>query len=322
MQRIVFLDRGTVDAHVRSPSFAHEWTDHRATAPEQVVARLEGAQIAVVNKVKLPAPAIAALPELRLVAVAATGVDNVDLEACRARDVAVCNVPDYAATSVAEHVIAGVLALRRNLFAYRAAMARGEWARSEVFCAHLFPIEDVAGSTMVIYGHGAIGAATAARARGVGMQVVLSERAGARRVRPGRVPFEQALERADVLSLHCPLTETNRGLLDAAALARMKPTSLVVNTARGALVDLDALHVALLDGAIGGAMIDVMPHEPPKDGHALLSSGLPNLIVTPHVAWASRDTQQRLADRVVDAIEAFVEGRLETDLAASHAPRG
>ncbi|MCB9645263.1 MAG: glycerate dehydrogenase [Deltaproteobacteria bacterium] len=314
MHRVVFLDRATLDAHIPSPGFPHEWKEFGCTAPGEVRARLAGATMAVVNKVRLDAETLAALPDLRLVVVAATGTDNVDLEACRALGIRVSNVRGYAADSVAEHVVACVLALRRNLFGYRKALLGGAWQRSESFAAHLFPIEEVGGATLAIYGHGAIGQATARRAEALGMQVILPERKGACTTRPGRVPFEEAVARCDVLSLHCPLDATSAGLVDADVLDLLGPSGVLVNTARGGLVDHAALLAALSAGRIGGAALDVLPHEPPVDGHALLERELPNLIITPHVAWASQRAQHTLARRVIERLEAFAAGTLTDSL--------
>lgn len=315
MHRIVFLDRSTLDAHVRSPSFAHDWTDHSTTRPAQVARRLRGATMAVTHRVALTREVLSILPALRLVAVAATDVSHVDLAACRDQGIVVCQVRGYAVDSVAEHVLGGLLTLSRNLFGYRRAVSRGDWTRARTFCAHLFPIHEVGGSTLVIYGHGATGRATAARARALGMQVLLSERRGAAEVREGRIEFDEALARADVFSLHCPFAPGAERLIDAEALSRMRSTALLVNTAHGRLVDLDALHLALADHRIGGALLDVLPQEPPLDGHALLDSELSNLIVTPHIAWASQRAQHALAEGLVDNLEAFVHGRLTEDLA-------
>jgi glycerate dehydrogenase len=310
MHRVVFLDRATLDTHLPTPCFHHVWTDYDATGPRDVAARLAGATLAVVNKVRLEGDVLARLPDLELVAVAATGTDNVDLDACRRLGIRVTHVRGYAAESVAEHVLACVLALRRNLFAYRRAVQQGAWQRSQAFAAHLFPVEELSGATLAIYGHGAIGQATARKAEALGMQVILPERRGAARVRPGRIPFEAAVARADVLSLHCPLDANSAGLVDEHVLELLGPSGLLVNTARGGLVDHAALFGALSAGRIGGAALDVLPQEPPVDGHALLDVDLPNLIVTPHVAWASQRTQHALARRVIAQLEAFVAGAL------------
>jgi glycerate dehydrogenase len=306
--RIVFLERESVDAQFRRPAPAHEWVEHAHTGADQVVARLQGAQIAILNKARLDAAALAALPALRMVAIAATGSDNVDLAACRARGVVVSNVRGYATTTVPEHVMALMLALSRRLFDYAADVAAGRWARASNFCLLDHPIRDLRGATLGLVGGGSLGQGVAELARGFGMRVKFSERPGATQVREGRTDFDTLLREADVLSLHCPLNDTTRHLINADTLARMKPTALLINTARGALVDEAALSAALRAGRIAGAALDVLSQEPPAAPNPLLAGDVPNLIVTPHVAWASGAAMQALADQVVDNIEAFMAG--------------
>ena len=310
MEKIVFLERNTLDADVRAPSFAHEWRDHGETRPEEVWERLRDATIAVVNKSPLGADVLARLPRLKLVAVAATGTDNIDLGFCRERGIAVTNVRGYAVRTVPEHVLALVLALRRNLVAYREDVRRGRWARAGQFCLLTHPIRDLAASTLGVVGYGALGQAVAELMRAVGMRVLAAEHKGAATVREGRTPFEEVLRECDVLTLHVPLNEETRGLVGRAQLALMRPTALLINCARGGVVDEGALAEALRSGAIAGAGVDVLTREPPTDGdNPLLSADLPNLILTPHVAWASREAMQALADQLIDNIEAFVKSR-------------
>jgi len=308
IESIVFLERGTFTVEFRRPRFNHTWTDYPFTEPGQVWERLETATIAIVNKLPLRADTLGKLPRLRLIAVAATGVDNIDLAFCRSHNIAVCNGRDYAKTSLPEHVLALVFALRRSLMAYRNDLRGGEWQRSKQFCLLAHPISDVRESTLGIVGYGALGRATAKLAESVGMKVLISERKNATTVRDGRTSFVEVLSRSDVVSLHCPLTEQTRNLIGAAELDVMKPSALLINTARGALVDDTALMDALKRGRIAGAGIDVLRNEPPSAGDKLLELNLPNLIVTPHIAWASREAMQTLADQVVDNLEAFVRG--------------
>jgi glycerate dehydrogenase len=308
METIVFLDRDTLDAELRPPAFEHRWVNHGATRPEEVCERLRDATVAVVNKVPLRAEALARLPRLRLIAVAATGTDNVDMDFCRARGIGVTNVRGYATVSVPEHVFALALALRRQLAAYREDLRRGAWQRSEQFCLLTHPIRDLRGATFGVVGYGSLGRAAERLARAFGMEVVVAERKGARQVREGRAPFEDALGRSDVLSLHVPLNEETRGLVGREELALMKPSVILINCARGGVVDETALLRALKEGKIAGAGVDVLSEEPPRDGNPLLDADLPNLIVTPHVAWASREAMQALADQLVSNMEAFVRG--------------
>lgn len=307
-RRIVFLDRCTLPVPLRAPAFAHEWVDHDATTPAEAPARVKGATIVVTNKVPIDAALLDACPTVRLVAVAATGTDVVDLAACRARGVAVCNVRGYAGGAVAEHVMMLALALRRNLIAYREDLAAGRWQASASFCLHGAHIHDLAEATLGLVGYGTLARTVEARARAFGMRVLVADRRRTTAVRPGRVAFDEVLAAADVLSLHCPLTEETRHLIGAAELAAMKPGALLINTARGALVDYPALITALRSGHLGGAGIDVLETEPPSAGHPLLAVSLPNLIVTPHVAWASQASMARLGEQLVAILEAWDRG--------------
>lgn len=308
IHRIVFLDRDSLQARLRRPGFEHEWVDHAATAPEEVAGRLAGATVAVVNKARLREQTLSRLPQLRMIAVAATGYDCVDVAACRARGIAVANIRNYAVRTVPEHVFALVLALRRNLVAYREDVLAGRWQQAGQFCLLDHPIHDLHGAVLGIVGEGAIGQAVAALGRAFGMRVLFADHAPPRAEGVDFTPFHEVLERADVLSLHCPLTDATRNLVGAAQLARMKPGALLVNTSRGGLVDEAALARALREGPIAGAGFDVLTSEPPREGNVLLDLRLPNFILTPHVAWASREAQQALADQLVDNIEAWAAG--------------
>lgn len=313
MERIVVLDRDTLSVPVPRPRFAHEWVDHAHTAREQLAARVAEASIVVSNKVRIDEAVLAGAPALRLIAIPATGTNNVDLEACRRRGVTVCNVPSYGPQSVAEHVFALVLALRRKLLQYAADVRAGRWEGAPNFCFVDHPIADLAGSRLGVAGSGAIGSAVARIGAGFGMQVLQAERRGAAAVRPGHVAFDEVLETADVLSLHLPLTPQTHHLIGAAELARMKPGALLINTARGPLVDESALAAALREGRIGGAGLDVLAEEPPRPGSSpLLADDLrdnPRLLVTPHVAWASREAQTKLVTELIANLEAFIAGR-------------
>ncbi len=311
MTRIVYLERESIIADVRRPSFAHEWVEHAKTPQAEVESRLAGATIAIVNKVLLDAGMIARLPALKMVAVAATGTNNIDLDACRARGIVVSNIRGYAAHTVPEHAIALMLALSRNLVAYRESVQAGRWQRSEQFCFFDHPIRDLNGATLALVGSGSLGDGVARLAAAFGMRILKVEHKGAAACRAGYTPFAEALAAADVVSLHCPLTPATQGLIGDAELRAMKPSALLINTARGGLVDEAALLRALREGWIGGAGFDVLTKEPPTDGNPLLSPELlaqPNFLLTPHVAWASRPAMQALADQLIDNIEAFAHG--------------
>lgn len=308
MHRIVFLDRGSLGVPLRAPGFPHHWWDYPDTRPEEVASRLVGATIAVTDRVPITGKDLAALPELRLIAVAATGVDHIDLEACRRQGVAVVNVRDWA-VSVPEHVFALILALRRNLIAYHEAIQHGAWQRFEGYLVQLDPMpRSLCGATLGVIGAGGLGSAVAGLAKGFGMEVLCAERKGSSETRPGRTPFLEVLSRSDVLVLLCPLTDESRGMVGAAELALMPPHALLINCARGGIVDEAALADALRCGAIGGAGVDVLKQEPPRDGSPLLDLKQPNLIVTPHIAWISDRSLATLADQLIANLEAFAAG--------------
>ncbi|MGL4602690.1 MAG: D-2-hydroxyacid dehydrogenase [Iodobacter sp.] len=308
LPRIVFLDRKSLPVTLLPLKGKHQWQEYDNTAPDEVAARLKGAVMAISNKVPVTAETLAACPDLKMIAVAATGYNQIDLEACKQRGIVVCNIRDYALSGVPEHALMLMLALRRQLLAYRADLAAGKWQQASSFCYISAPVHDLAGSTLTIIGAGALGQAMARLAGALGMQVLLAERKGAEQVRPGYVAFTEALARADVLSLHCPLTPQTQNMIAAAELALMKPDAVLINTARGGLVDEGALLLALQSGRLGGAGLDVLIEEPPRQGNALLDISLPNLIITPHIAWAGRFTMQQLADQLIHNIDAFMDG--------------
>ena len=307
-QVIVFLERNTFKIDFRRPSFDHEWIEFGETAPDQIGERLAQATIAICNKVALRGEALSQLPQLKLIAVAATGVDNVDLPYCHSHDIAVCNTRGYAINSLPEHALMLMLALRRNLIAYRNDINEGRWHKAQQFCLLNHSLDDLKGSTLGIVGFGTLGQSMAQLGRAVGMNVIVAERKNAAEVREGRVAFNEVLQRSDVISLHCPLTEETKNLIGAGELKQMKPNAILINTARGGLLDDEALLDGLRSGVIAGAGIDVLRNEPPRDGNPLLEVDLPNLLVTPHNAWASRQAMQTLADQLIETIEMFVSG--------------
>ena len=306
--RIVFLDRDSLIANLRKPRFDHGWTEHAATAHADVVERLRGATIAITNKVPLRADDLARLPQLQMIAVAATGTDIVDLAACRARGIVVSNIRNYAVHTLPEHVFALMLALRRNLIAYRAEIEAGQWQKSERFCLFDHPIADLAGSRFGLVGYGALGKSVARIARAFGMDVCVHTRSPVDDDEVRQVGWDELLETSDIISLHLPLNEQTRNLIAAPELARMKRSALLINTARGGLVDEAALAQALRDGVIAGAGFDVLSKEPPPADNVLLKLRLPNFILTPHTAWASAQAMQVLADQLIDNLEAWVAG--------------
>jgi glycerate dehydrogenase len=309
MQNIVFLDRDSLLATVRAPAFEHQWRDYPATQPGQVAERLAGATIAITNKVPVRAADIALLPDLKMIAVAATGTDNVDLAACRERGIVVSNIRNYSVVAVPEHCFTMILALRRNLRAYCADVDAGLWQKSSTFCLFDHPIGDLAGSRLGIVGYGALGQKVAQLGRAFGMQVCVASRSAVADPDVTVLPLDELLATSDVVSLHLPLTDQTRNMIGVRELATMKRTALLINTARGGLVDEAALAQALRDGVIGGAGFDVLSKEPPVPDNPLLGLHQPNFILTPHVAWASAGAMQTLADMLVDNVEAFVAGK-------------
>ncbi len=308
MTKIVFLDRDSLIAELRRPNFPHAWQNFSSTLEHEVVDRLRGAQVAVSNKVPLSRESLQQLADLRFIAVAATGTNNVDLAYCRERGIPVSNIRGYAVHSVPEHVFAMMLSLRRNMMAYRDDLRCGAWQTAPTFCYLGAPIHDLCGSTLGIVGYGSIGQAVEKLARAFGMKCLIAEHKGRRACRPGYTSFSEVLVRADMITLHCPLTAETEGLITAAELRQMKPTALLINTARGGLVNETDLLTALREGWIAGAASDVLTTEPPVGGHPLLDYEAPNWLVTPHVAWASRQAMQRLADQLIDNVEAWQRG--------------
>lgn len=311
MERIVFLERNTIDAEFRRPGFDHEWIEYGETDRGQIVERLREASIAICNKLPLRAPELSRLPKLKLIAVAATGVDNIDLDYCNRHGVTVCNTRNYAKHSLPEHVLMLMLALRRNLLAHIQDVRDGKWQKAKQFCLLNHSIHDLHGSIIGIIGYGSLGKAVAALVGSIGMQVLVAERKHATVTREGRTEFGEVLRRSDVVTLHCPLTEETRNLIDAEEFQTMRRDAILINTARGGLVKEEALVKALQSGTIAGAAFDVLSEEPPRQGNILLDldpARWPNLIVTPHIAWASREAMQRLADQLIENIEAFIRG--------------
>ncbi len=308
----VFLDWESVDNQdldtQRLQTLPVKWTFHGSTTPAQLASRLAGQNIAISNKVVLDANTITAAQALQLICVAATGTNNVEIQAASDRHIPVCNVRAYATPSVVQHVFMLVLNLLRRLPEYQQSLRDGRWQTSEHFCFLDYTIEELTGKTLGIIGFGELGQAVAHMAEQLGMRVLVAQRPGAK-PQAGRLPLSELLAQVDVLSLHCPLTDETRGLIGESELAQMKSSAILINTARGGIVDEAALLDALRSGKLAGAGIDVLHSEPPRGGNILLQQALPNLIVTPHIAWASRQARQRLIDGVAQNIHAFLNGQ-------------
>jgi glycerate dehydrogenase len=310
--KAVFLDYATVSFHDDLDPTALRQAlpglDLREHTPQGEVAEaVARAEVILVNKLRISREVMERAPGLRLVVLAATGTNNVDLTAARERGIAVCNLRDYCTASVVQHVFGLLLALTQRLREYDGLVRSGAWQRGEQFCLLDFPIRELTGRRLVIVGYGTLGKAVAHAARAFGMEVLVANRPGGERV-AGRLDLAQLLPQADVLSLHCPLTPHTQGLIGAAELARMNPDAVLINTARGALVDAAALVDALRARRLGGAGIDVLAQEPPVDGSPLLAGDISNLIVTPHVAWAAREARQRCLDEMAANVEDYRRG--------------
>jgi len=281
---------------------------HEQTGPAELAARIAAHEVVLLNKCRITREMVAANPQLRLIALTATGTDNVDVDAARERGIAVANLRDYCTPSVVQHVFAMLLSLTHRLQDYDRLVHAGGWEKAGQFSTFPYPIRELQGHLFGIVGHGTLGRGVARIAACFGMRVVTANRPGGSPV-AGRMDIDVLLPQVDVLSLHCPLTDATRGLISAARLARMKPDAVLINTARGALVDAAALAAALKAGRLGGAGIDVLEREPPPPDHPLLDASVPNLIVTPHVAWAARESRQRCLDELALNVAAFLEGQ-------------
>jgi glycerate dehydrogenase len=283
------------------------WDRHPISDQSQIVERIADADVVVLNKVELDRAIIDAAPKLKLIALAATGSNNVDLIAARERGIAVCNVTAYGTPAVSQHVFALLLALATRLFDYRQAVRDGRWSESAHFCLFDYPIVELAGKTLGIVGYGELGRGVAKLADAFGMRVLIAQRPGGE-AQADRIPLAELLPQVDALSLHCPLNDATRGLIGADELALMKPSAFLINTARGGIVDEQALADALRTGKLAGAGFDVLSSEPPKLDNPLLAADVPNLIVTPHTAWAARESRQRVVEQVALNIRCFLDG--------------
>ncbi|MGS2722735.1 2-hydroxyacid dehydrogenase [Porticoccus sp. GXU_MW_L64] len=297
------IDDLSLDAIYRLPI---SWQSYPLSSPEQVAERLQGAHFVVTNKAPVGVQQLAIAPQLKMIAVAATGTNVIDLNAARHAGVAVSNCVAYGSNSVVQHTWALLLALQTRVLDYHRDVMAGRWQQSPMFCRLDYPVQDLAGQTLGIVGYGELGRGVARIAEAFGMAVKVASLPG--REQPGRTPLAQLLPKLDVLSLHCPLTEHTRNLIGAAELTAMKSSALLLNVARGGIVHEQALADALRRGDIAGAGVDVLTQEPPTEGSPLLAADIPNLIVTPHCAWGSRRARQTLLDQVAENIESFLAG--------------
>jgi len=306
--KAAFLDYGTLGPGIDTASLDElvEVEYYEYSPPNEISGRLRDVEIGIVNKARVDAATMAANPSLKFVVLAATGSDNVDLQTARQRSIAVANIRDYCTPAVVQHVFALILALTRQLKDYQTVVNAGAWQRSNTFALFDFPIRELTGKALGIVGYGSLGRGVADVGRAFGMEVLIAARPGAQA--EDRIALDALLEQADVLSLHCPLTDANRHMIGKSELASMKPDALLINTARGALVDSAALVDALRSGGIGGAGIDVLATEPPTDEEPLLAADIPNLILTPHIAWTAAESRQRTLDQVAENVKDFLGG--------------
>ena len=302
-RRAVFLDHASLDLGDLDMAPLRQVFDdlhlHAQTPPELIIERLQGAQVVISNKVLLDASTLAACPNLKLILIAATGSNNVDLAAARAQGIAVCNCQGYGTPAVAQHTLMLLLALATRLPDYQQAVAAGRWQQASQFCLLDYPIMELHGKTLGLLGHGELGSAVGRLAEAFGMRVLLGQLPG-RPARSDRLPLDELLPHVDALSLHCPLNEHTRDLIGADQLQAMKPNALLINTARGGLVNEQALADALRSGHLGGAACDVLSSEPPQADNPLLAGDIPRLIITPHCAWGSREARQRIVGQLAE----------------------
>ncbi|MCF2911130.1 D-2-hydroxyacid dehydrogenase [Pseudoalteromonas sp. DL2-H2.2] len=307
---IVVLDAATLAGVSLSPlrKFGTV-TEYDTTSAEQLMSRIHSAEVVVTNKVVLNADALSQLPHLRLICVAATGTNNIDLEAARAHNIAVTNVAGYSTPSVVLHTFTLLGNLMSNIHRYAQDCANGAWQRSDLFCRLDYPIHDLSGKRFVIVGYGNLGQAVAKVASAFGAEVVIAERPGQETVRAERVEFTEALRSADIVSIHCPLTDTTRDLFDADTLAQLPAHAILLNTARGGIVNEQALADALASKQLLGAGVDVLSVEPAAADNPLVQYQGNNLLLTPHTAWASQESITRLIRGIAENIDSFLQGR-------------
>lgn len=308
--KIVFLDRTAIPPHIDipRPQFEHQWIEYDHTTAQQVVERMQGADIAITSKVEFSREVMQQLPQLKLIAITATGTNNVDLVAAEQLGICVKNVTGYSSVIVPEHVLAMIFALKHSFVGWIKDQTTDKWVQSKQFCYFDYPITDVKGSTLGIFGKGCLGTEVGRLAQAVGMKVLYAEHQGAETCRAGYTPFEQVLQQADIISLHCPLTDNTRNLINQQTLALCKKGAFLINTGRGPLVDEQALLTSLQSGQLAGAAIDVLVKEPPEKGNILMEAAktMPNLLITPHIAWASDSAVTTLVNKVTQNIEQFV----------------
>ncbi len=311
MTNIVFLDRDTFpeEMHLKQPSFDHEWQQYEGTDPADVIDRLKNADIAIVNKVPLDKSVMAALPKLKMIAIAATGFNHIDIAFAKSQGIIVSNIRGYATQSVPEHALMMIMALSRSAFAYRNDVADMQWQKAKNFCFFAHPVEDLSGKTLCIVGRGDLGLGLAKLGQALGMQIIFAGRKGSADASKPYTPFEECLEISDVISVHCPLTDQTKDLFTEVEFKKMHRRPILINTARGGIINEEDAVAAVKSGLISGLGFDVLSKEPPTNGNPLLSiANEPNVIITPHIAWASSNALTQAWDQVIENIECFEKG--------------
>lgn len=310
--KAVFLDRNSLDLNdlnLESLTAAFEhMTLYSTTEADQVLARIQDADVVITNKVMLDADTIKQSKHLKLILISATGTNNVDLAQAKTQGITVCNCQAYGTSAVAQHTLMLMLALSTSVIQYNQAVQQGQWNKASQFCLLDFPIVELAGKTLGIIGYGELGQTVARLAQAFDMKVLVGAIPN-RSLVEGRMALNELFGQVDYLSLHCPLTVDTQDLIDVEVFERMKPTAFLINCARGGIVNEQALADALRQGKIAGAATDVLSVEPPEHGNTLLNSDIPNLIITPHSAWGSVDARQRIVQQLVENVEAFKNGR-------------
>ena len=308
---IVFLDSTAIpkDIPIPRPSFAHTWIEYEHTSSAETIERAKDADIVITSKVIFDRETLKQLPKLKLIAITATGTNNVDIVAAEEMGIAVRNVTGYSSTTVPEHVMGLIFALKHSLAGWLRDQSEAKWPKSKQFCYFDYPITDVRGSTLGVFGKGCLGTEVGRLAELLGMKVLYAEHRNATTCREGYTPFEEVLKQADILTLHCALTETTKNLINQETLSLCKKGAYLINTGRGPLIDEQAVCDALKSGQLGGAALDVLVIEPPEKNNPLieLAKTMPNLIITPHIAWASDSAVTTLVNKVMQNIEEFVQ---------------
>lgn len=317
MTKIVFLDKGTFPSTFQAhrPSFTHTWQDYEGTPRDQVIARLEGASIAITNKVKLDNEILSQLPDLKLIAIAATGFDHVDIHSAHAKGITVVNVKGYAVNSVPEHAMMMIMALSRSLLSYQADVENGKWQQANQFCFFDHPIEDLHDKTLGIIGRGILGAGLARLASGFGMGIMYAGRRNDTNPHIPYIPFDEFLEQSDIISIHCPLNDETKNLITTKEFDKMARKPIIINSSRGGIINESDAVTAIEQKKIRALGIDCLSLEPPRNGNPLLNiAHYPNVIITPHIAWASSDAIQSLWNKLISNIENWKKGELKTTL--------